>query len=148
MAKERGLIRQVWKTFVASLMPRTSRRRLVGEDYHGTKYYEDPEAREQRGRIFIPVTKDNFEQELPAEWEAWLRYRRHSPPTAEECRNNYNAMIDKKKNAAELETKYAAERGQSLELPKEKRGYESFPTYDEYKDGGRNYYQEKNEKKT
>lgn len=146
MSKERGLVRQVWKTFIASLMPRTARRKLVGEDYYGTKYYQDPEANGVRGRSFVPVNKDNFQQELPAEWEAWLRYRRQQPPSDEECKANYNAMIEKKKNAAELDVKYAIEKGTSIEMPKEKRGFESFPTYDEYKDQGRNYYLEKQNK--
>lgn len=147
MAKERGLVMQVWRSFVASLKFKSSKARLVGEDYHGTKYYEDPAAT-RRGRIFIPVDKENFEQEVPAEWEAWLRYRRREPPTTEEVNASYELMMLKKSNAAELEIKHSAEleakykkEGKPLETPKDAF---AFPTYDEYQNFGRNDKSENN----
>ncbi|XP_063988481.1 NADH dehydrogenase [ubiquinone] 1 alpha subcomplex assembly factor 2 [Diachasmimorpha longicaudata] len=147
MPEERRLFLQVLRNFIASFKPRLSRRKLVGKDYNGTKYYEDPEAKGTKGRSFIPREAENFEQELPAEWEAWLRYRRRQPPSEEEVNKNYELMLLKKKNAAALEKLYAEEKGISLETPKEKTGFESFPTYDEYKDFGQAYLKNDQEKK-
>uniref|UniRef100_A0A6V7LWE1 Mimitin, mitochondrial n=1 Tax=Bracon brevicornis TaxID=1563983 RepID=A0A6V7LWE1_9HYME len=124
-----------------------TRRKLIGEDYNGTKYYEDPEARSQRGRSFEPREENQFDVELPAEWEAWLRYRRREPPTEDEVKANYEMMMLKKKNAAELEEKYRAEKGTSLAYPKPKSGMESFPTYDEYKNYGQDLSSEQGEKR-
>ena len=105
MAKERGVLKIIWNSFVSSLKPRFARRKLIGEDYFGTKYYEEDirySARKRPPRYFIPVNKEDFEQELPAEWEAWLRYRRKEPPTREEIEANYQLAITKKENAAKL----------------------------------------------
>lgn len=78
--KQRGVLQLIWKHFTASITPKFTQKKLIGEDFYGTKYYEVPVAsnssRKKPSRYFIPVNKDNFEQELPAEWEAWLRYRR------------------------------------------------------------------------
>lgn len=147
MAKERRLILEVFRNFVASFKPRMSRRKLMGEDYLGTKYYEDPEAKAQKGRTFVPKDEENFEQELPAEWESWLRYRRQHPPTDEEVDTNYQLMMMKKKNALALEKEYREEKGISVEPPKEKTGVESFPTYEEYKGYGQSYRDEKEKPK-
>ncbi|KAK0161254.1 hypothetical protein PV327_009743 [Microctonus hyperodae] len=145
MVKERGVIVQVWRTFVASFKPKRGQQKFVGEDYNGTKYYEDPGAPSKRGRMFTPVDTEDFTQEMPAEWEAWLRYRRHEPPTNEEIKANYDLMMQKKSNAAQLEIEYAADR-------KEKYGDETkilegaskeFPTYDDYKNHGQNYHVKK-----
>jgi len=38
MAKERGVMKILWNSFVSSLKPRFARRKLIGEDYYGTKY--------------------------------------------------------------------------------------------------------------
>lgn len=52
----------------------------MGEDYFGNKFYEIPKdpsgARRKTARWFEPLEKDNHEQEMAAEWEAWLRGRR------------------------------------------------------------------------
>lgn len=106
MAKERGVMRILWNSFVSSLKPRFGRRKLMGEDYHGTKYYEEEirsSTRKRPPRYFVPINKDEFEQELPAEWEAWLRYRRKDPPTRKEIEANYQLAITKKESAARLE---------------------------------------------
>ncbi|XP_015116294.1 NADH dehydrogenase [ubiquinone] 1 alpha subcomplex assembly factor 2 [Diachasma alloeum] len=147
MPKERGLVVQVLRNFIASFKPRMTAKKLVGEDYNGTKYYEDPEAKARKGRSFVPYNEDDFEQELPAEWDAWLRYRRHEPPSEEEVNKNYQMMMLKKKNAAALEKLYAEEKGVSVEIPKQKTGFESFPTYEEYKRFGQAYLDEKQRKK-
>ncbi|CAD6216145.1 GSCOCG00004362001-RA-CDS [Cotesia congregata] len=138
MAKERGVIMPIIRNFLNSITPRVNRRRLIGEDRNGTKYYEDLNAQNRRGRSFEPKDPENFEVEIPAEWEAWLRYRRSERPTDEEIQQNFEIIMMKKKNAAELEIKYSAEKGVKVDdnLPKEKL---SFPTYEEYKNFGQNY---------
>ncbi|XP_008546003.1 NADH dehydrogenase [ubiquinone] 1 alpha subcomplex assembly factor 2 [Microplitis demolitor] len=138
MVKERGVIMPIIRNFINSLKPKASRRHFVGEDYNGTKYYEDLNQRNRRGRSFEPKDPENFQEEIPAEWEAWLRYRRLERPSDEEVQANYNLMIMKRRNAAELEKKYKENAGRKIEdnLPKEKL---SFPTYEEYKDFGQNY---------
>lgn len=135
----------IWRDFVASLMPR-SRRKLIGEDYYGTKYYEEPPraSNPQRPpRYFVPVTKNDFEQEMPAEWESWLRYRRKDPPTQEEIESNYQLAITKKKNAEMLAEKYSSEAANG-DLPVRSTASQStlpgnFPTYPDYKHFGKNY---------
>lgn len=143
MAKERGVFRIIWKSLLSSLRPRFASRKLVGEDYYGTKYYEEEirhSARKKPPRYFVPINKDDFTQELPAEWESWLRYRRQEPPTKEEVEANYQLAITKKQNAALLEEKYSkniAAKELTIESNKETPG--NFPVYEDYKNYGDNY---------
>lgn len=113
----------------------------MGEDYFGTKYYEEPPAssgRKTRGRYFEPAKEDDFEQEMPAEWEAWLRYRRSVPPTKEEIEANYQLILTKRANAAKLEIEYAAKRDQvTLSVRGQQHAASAFPVYKEYEDFGR-----------
>lgn len=88
-ARETGLFRMIFKEFLKSITPKIPKKLHVGTDYMGTKYYEviTPDSiRRKSNRYFTPKDKDNFEQELPAEWEAWLRNRRKDPPTEAEVR--------------------------------------------------------------
>nr|CAI5820793.1 unnamed protein product [Callosobruchus analis]CAI5825632.1 unnamed protein product [Callosobruchus analis] len=75
--------RSIWmmiiKNFVNSLTPRQLKGTHMGTDYFGNKYYEiaaNASLGRRRERWFDPPVKDDFMQELPAEWEAWLRGRR------------------------------------------------------------------------
>jgi len=77
-------------------------------------------------RWFDPATKEDFQQEVPAEWEAWLRHRRNEPPTEDEIKASYALMLLKKKNAAALEAKTP-----SGAPTKPSKGMESFPQYGE-----------------
>lgn len=148
--KERGLFRIILKNFIASFKP--TQHKLIGEDYYGTKYYEIENPRSRRknsSRYFVPVNKDDDTQEVPVEWEAWLRYRRKDPPSEEEIRQNYQLQMIKKRNAAEVEAKHA-----SNGLQKQKQINEGeripFPIYEEYKNYGRDYkikYDEQKHKK-
>ncbi|XP_076759172.1 NADH dehydrogenase [ubiquinone] 1 alpha subcomplex assembly factor 2 [Xylocopa sonorina] len=141
--KERGLFRMIFKSFISSLKPRIGQTKLIGEDYYGTKYYETQKAgnssRQLSARFFVPVNKTDFEQEIPAEWEAWLRRRRKDPPTPEEIEKNYQLQMLKKQNAAQLEAKYSSKKSDETQLPAAKQPYESFPVYEEYKNDGRDY---------
>lgn len=150
MAKERGVLQTVFKHFWASLKPQMFKRKLIGTDYYGTKYYEEPIAsysqRRRPSRSFVPVTKDDFEQELPAEWESWLRHRRKEPPSEEECLANYQMIITKRENAAKLDEEQRLlklESGKDVpprddgpvkqELPSGR----NFPIYKDYEDNSR-----------
>ncbi|XP_014472261.1 PREDICTED: mimitin, mitochondrial [Dinoponera quadriceps] len=140
MAKERGVFKILWNSIVSSLKPRFSRRKLIGEDYYGTKYYEQEirsSSRTKPPRFFEPVNKDDFMQELPAEWEAWLRYRRKEPPTKEEVEANYQLAMTKKKNAAELMEKYS--QSKELSAPPQPVTPGNFPSYEDYKNSNNIY---------
>lgn len=132
----------IFWNFVNSLKPHNMKRVLVGEDYYGTKYYEakptSTSTRTRPSRSFEPINKDDHTQDLPAEWEAWLRYRRRDPPTLEEIEASYKMAMLKKENAQSLEAKYTKAETKMLDLPAEKRGHQSFPTYKEYENYGRN----------
>lgn len=78
----------IFKEFVRSITPKSIKHKCVGIDYNGTKYFEITQEiksiHKKPNRYFIPVNKEDFEQEMPAEWEAWLRGRRKLPPTENE----------------------------------------------------------------
>lgn len=78
MSQGRPLIKIIFENFLKSFRPRKWKGTLVGEDYFGNKFYEIPpgEGNERRQRWFEPVEAENHEQEMTAEWEAWLRGRR------------------------------------------------------------------------
>lgn len=131
---ERRLVLQIFKNFWESLKPRQITGIQVGKDYFGNTYHEipaDPRRGKRRpSRWFTPTDPDAFDQEMPAEWEAWLRGRREAPPTEEEVMKSLALMKLKKKNAAELEEKYQTKKLSTLDPPK--TGYESFPKYSDY----------------
>ncbi|RZF45075.1 hypothetical protein LSTR_LSTR002036 [Laodelphax striatellus] len=134
MAREgRGIVVTIFKNFWESLKPRNFKGTLVGEDNYGTKYYEiDNGERQRKQRYFVPVTKEQFDQEMPSEWESWLRGRRVTPPTQEEILKNYELMISKKNNAAELDLRHKG--SAKIEQEKQTSTFHSFPVYEEYKD--------------
>lgn len=125
--------RSIWggvlRNFLNSFRPRQIRGTLIGSDYFGNKYYEIPPdpsiGKRKANRWFQPPEKDDFMQEMPAEWEAWLRGRRKEPPTEDEVLKNYAIMQMKKKNAIQVEAKA----GKMTPMDK---GMETFPRRDEY----------------
>lgn len=78
MSQGRPLFRIIFQNFINSFKPRKWSGTLVGEDYFGNKFYEIPpkDGNIRRQRWFEPPEKENHEQEMAAEWEAWLRGRR------------------------------------------------------------------------
>lgn len=80
MSSGRPLIKIIFQNFLKSFRPRQIKGNLIGEDYFGNKFYEIPKSeatgKTKTSRWFEPVEKDNHEQEMTAEWEAWLRGRR------------------------------------------------------------------------
>ena len=144
--KERGLFRIIFKAFFDSLTPNNRKPVLMGVDYLGTKYYEVPKIKSIHNKInryFVPIVKENFEQEIPAEWEAWLRNRRKEPPTEEEVNKNYDMILTKRQKAAEIEEKFA-EKGDIKIVPPDQKLPDqhaslNYPVYEEYKQFGKNY---------
>lgn len=127
--QSRSILKMIFTNFINSLKPRQVTGKLQGTDYFGNKYYEipaDPSRGKRRpSRWFVPADKENFEQELSAEWEAWLRGRRKEPPTEEELMKNLSIMDVKKKNAVLVDAKGGTK------TPAVK-GVETFPERPEY----------------
>lgn len=120
--------RSVWKAvltnFINSLRPRQIRGNFIGTDYFGNKFYEIPAnpsiGKRKASRWFEPPQKEDFQNEMSAEWESWLRGRRTQAPTEEEVLRNYAIMQTKKKNAIAVDAKG----GKMTPMTK---GMESFP---------------------
>lgn len=77
----RDIFKIIFQNFVNSFKPRQIRGDYIGEDYFGNKYYEIPPnptiGKSKPSRWFEPPKdKEAFDNELTAEWEAWLRFRR------------------------------------------------------------------------
>ncbi|XP_043468409.1 uncharacterized protein LOC122502428 [Leptopilina heterotoma] len=130
--RERSVLGMILRDFISSITSKAGKPKLMGEDFYGTKYYETPPrtgSSRKAARHFEPVNKDDGEQELPAEWEAWLRYRRREVPTKEEIEENYKIILMKRENAAKLAEKYGGTEIQKIGPP-ETPG--NFPVYEEY----------------
>jgi NADH:ubiquinone oxidoreductase subunit len=131
----RSILAMIFRNFIQSLKPRKIRGDLVGTDYFGNRYFEIPAnpqiGKRKPSRWFEPKVKDDFDQEIPAEWEAWLRGRRNVPPEEEEVLRNLAIMKQKKENAKETVLREASTNDQNI-LEKEIKGMESFPKYDDY----------------
>ncbi|KAI4497410.1 hypothetical protein M0802_007421 [Mischocyttarus mexicanus] len=144
--RQRGIFQMIFRDFLASIKPTFNRPKLMGEDFYGTKYYEkalDKTSKKKLPSRYFESINDNFEQEIPAEWEAWLRFRRKEPPTNEEVEANYKISMIKKMNAAKIEA--ANKELKALnepEIPVEKPGYKSFPVYEEYSSKSVDYEQQ------
>lgn len=127
----RNILAIIFKNFITSFKPRQIRGTLVGTDYFGNKYFEIPAnpsvGKRKASRWFDPPETENFEQELPAEWESWLRGRRKQPPEESEILKNLAIMKMKKENAA----KYAKQSDTKM-FNTEQKGADSFPKYDDY----------------
>lgn len=76
----RDIFKIIFQNFFKSFKPRQYKGNYVGEDYFGNKYYEIPAnpsiGKRKPSRWFEPKDKEAFDNELTAEWEAWLRFRR------------------------------------------------------------------------
>ncbi|XP_026759082.1 NADH dehydrogenase [ubiquinone] 1 alpha subcomplex assembly factor 2 [Galleria mellonella] len=133
----RHLWRIVFRNFINSFKPRPIKGNNVGKDYIGNIYYEIPAnpslGKRKPSRWYDPPKGQDFQDPIPAEWEAWLRMRRTDPPSKEEIEKNLAIAQLKKINAAKIETKRLAEGGSLPTTPI--KGPESFPTYSEYHTG-------------
>ncbi|XP_059608328.1 NADH dehydrogenase [ubiquinone] 1 alpha subcomplex assembly factor 2 [Phlebotomus argentipes] len=134
--KERDIVKIIFQNFLKSIRPRKFKGELIGEDTFGNKFYEiaaDPvNGRRKRARYFEPMEKEAFDQEMSAEWEAWLRGRRQEAPTPEELLQNLAIAQIKQRNAALVEESRGKGKDVQL-LNNEEKGMRSFPSYgDEY----------------
>lgn len=143
----RSIFRTIIFHFFNSIKPKqiTKKGTQVGTDHYGTIYYEAPIS-EHTGKTrpsrYYATTKerDDFEQEIPPEWMAWLRFRRKEPPTEEEVLRNYNAMLQVKANVAKLEEERLKEKQEALgspgavavAKPEERETYNTFPVFKDY----------------
>ena len=84
---------------------------VIGEDFLGNRYFEipaDPSRGKRRPRRWYTSAesdyhdprgsniREGFDNEIPSEWESWLRFRREAPPTEKEVMTSY-AIADLKK---------------------------------------------------
>lgn len=122
-----------FKHFINSFKPRKISGVFAGDDYHGNKYYEIP-ADPSRGkrtpkRWYVPPVNMRYDQEnMPAEWDAWLRNRRSEPPSESELKENLSIATMKKQNADRLLEK----EGKKVHSAIKESDKTSFPVYDEY----------------
>lgn len=73
--------KSVWGTvirnFINSFRPKKIWGNKKGHDYLGNTYYEIPadpsRGKRKTSRWFDPPKGGDFMQEMPAEWESWLR---------------------------------------------------------------------------
>ncbi|XP_050308721.1 NADH dehydrogenase [ubiquinone] 1 alpha subcomplex assembly factor 2 [Anthonomus grandis grandis] len=125
----RSILKMIITNFINSLKPRQMRGNHMGTDPFGNRFFEIPvnsvSSRTRPSRWFEPPIKDDFQSEMSAEWEAWLRGRRTLPPTEEEVAKNLAIMNMKKINAKEVDAKG------NLPAPVQS-GMESFPLRPEY----------------
>ncbi|CAN8010868.1 unnamed protein product [Ixodes pacificus] len=136
----RRVVLQIWKNFWASITSKKLPANEMGSDHLGNKYFEIP-AEPSKGkrrpvRWFEPHIKDKLDQEVPVEWDAWLRCRRQDPPTQEEILRNIAIMEAKKKSAVllkEAAQKEREERTGGAITSAESAGPTSFPQYPEYR---------------
>uniref|UniRef100_T1IKU5 Uncharacterized protein n=1 Tax=Strigamia maritima TaxID=126957 RepID=T1IKU5_STRMM len=86
-------------------------------------------------RLFEVVEKDKFDQEIPVEWETWLRERRKDVCIDKIRKNNaiQQNAIRKAKELEELEEQDAAKRPMNIE-PKREPEKKSFPEYKDYEE--------------
>ncbi|KAK6638972.1 hypothetical protein RUM43_007242 [Polyplax serrata] len=131
MAQGRSIYKQILTNFIESITPRKLSGTLVGKDHNGTMYYESPAktsgSLRKSARWFVPVKKEDFDQELPPEWVAWLRHRRRYPPTEEEIQINLIKAKEVLKKSSALDSN----KQEKVEQPELNRK-SSFPTYKEY----------------
>ncbi|OQV23439.1 hypothetical protein BV898_02561 [Hypsibius exemplaris] len=137
-----GGLKYVWMNFVNSLKLRRDTRVLMGDDYLGNKYFEQKtnskeEDRTRTMRSYEPRNEETWEQ-VPPEWEAWLRNKRPDAPTREEIAGNLELMKQKQDNAKKLEakrlTEIAAGETYGQLQPEDPTAAVPFPKYDDIYD--------------
>ena len=105
---------------------------VAGKDHLGNTYYESP-ADPSRGirkpkRWFVGVDEDSWSNPMPAEWEAWLRYRRDQAPTPDEVFANMQLAEQRAKAGEE-----ASQRLSTKAPSKSDSIFERYPRHQDYK---------------
>ncbi|XP_065657130.1 NADH dehydrogenase [ubiquinone] 1 alpha subcomplex assembly factor 2 isoform X3 [Hydra vulgaris] len=77
-------------------------KKLIGTDHLGNKYFEYEKVSGKKVRSFEAALKheDYNSGFLPPEWEAWLSWRSHHPPTVEEIEKRITNIVLIKNRAA------------------------------------------------
>lgn len=108
---------------------------VVGRDHLGNKYCEQP-ADPSRGvrkakRWYRPPHEDGWEDSIPPEWEAWLRYRRDTVPTEQEVLDNLKILESRRMRGQDIEAKFAAARkeGQANITQEDGSKYKKYAEY-------------------
>lgn len=136
MSAGRSVWRDLFSSFVKSLKFRSFKTVMVGEDHAGNKYYEAPldiqSNKKYPKRWYEPKENADWQQDLPAEWEAWLRGRRQSPPSDDEINQNLAIAQMKKQKGDELRTKTEEERNGDVSKANENKGFPHLKEYETY----------------
>jgi len=134
----RGIFGEMFQNFLKTLR-RPPPTVPVGEDHLGNKYFQsDKSAASGRRakRWFEPYNEDKFDQEVPVEWEAWLRYRRHVPPTLEEILNNEAMKKSVQEKVKELEKRQQLEGSITAHGKEDANAFPELPGYQKVPGGG------------
>ncbi|XP_076973360.1 NADH dehydrogenase [ubiquinone] 1 alpha subcomplex assembly factor 2 [Tamandua tetradactyla] len=137
MGWSQTLFRGLWRALSKEV------KQHVGTDQFGNKYYYIPEHKNWRGQIirekrFIEAANieeiDCEVQNIPTEWQAWIRRTRKTPPTMEEILKNekYREEIKiKSKDFYEekLLNKESKEKLLALPVQTQIKGHASAPYY-------------------
>ena len=126
-----NIFQNILKTF--KIRKVYARGNYVGCDQYGNKFYENPAEDGMRSKLprrsFEPAEEMKFDVDnMSAEWDSWLRHKRHDPPTIEELKYNMHIAEQKKENAGKAES---SKDERHASIPKatfpEIKGYERKP---------------------
>lgn len=133
----RGLFRIIWNDFLKSL--RVTPDRFIGEfrgeDHLGNKYYEigpDPRSGRSRPSRWYESRTEDFLQELPIEWVAWLRRQRSEPPTQAEILRNMEAAKKRAENSKMYTEMYKEKAESSKPSPSTNSRFRKFDEYERF----------------
>ncbi|GIY64762.1 mimitin, mitochondrial [Caerostris darwini] len=132
MAEGRSIWRMIITNFIKSFKLLPPEGKLMGQDHLGNKYYEAStnkhSMRKVGNRWFEPKVGEDWQQNLPAEWEAWLRGRRKDAPTEEEVHHNLAIAQMKKIKGDEITSQQQA-KSQVNSIDENSQG---FPKWEDY----------------
>lgn len=73
--------KQAWRDYQYIGEPKFGK--LVGQDEHGNKYYENMNETLWRHRWVDYASHDYNASQVSSEWHAWMQHTRHEPPTSD-----------------------------------------------------------------
>lgn len=140
MSSERGLgfLKRIFVNVRSRINYETGNKVTVGQDHLGHTYYEIPAdpsrgirkpRRSFEGLDHAGPSDESWSDPIPAEWQAWLRYRRDQPPTPEEVFTNMQLAEQRKRLGEEASKKLSTK-----EPPQSNSLSEKFPKYTEYQE--------------
>ncbi|GFY73964.1 mimitin, mitochondrial [Trichonephila inaurata madagascariensis] len=134
MSRERSILRMIVTNFLKTFKLLPPDGKLMGQDHLGNKYYEaassNPHSmRKSKNRWFEPKVEEDWQQNLPAEWEAWLRGRRQHAPTEEEVLHNLSIAQMKKVKGDEIAAKDNAF-SDNTSIKENSKGFPELPDFE------------------